>query len=542
MRELLATLTAVVALTLPAAAQVPPIQPPPFSVSLIPGGAITNAMLANSSLTIGTTSISLGATAPTLAGVTSYNKVAITAPATGSTLTLADGKTLTVNNSLTLAGTDGAVQTFQASDTIVGRATSDTLTNKTFDTAGTGNVLKINGTQVSAVTGSGAAVLATSPALTTPNLGVATATSINGLTTAALGVLGTAPVQASSGTTGNDVDITASNATAGSSSNTGVNGGNVNITAGLGTGNVSGVGAGGAVTITAGASSGYGQAAAGNATLAAGGGTFNGGFGGNVAVASGVGGLAGSGFAGGTSGTASLTSAAGGNSNAASTAAGASGNVTVGSGAGGTASGTTSNGGNSGSVTISTGAAGTGTSANGAVGNIIFAPGGTTGATLTPTLLALGSGTTNAFPGLKRNGTAVNFRLADNSADAPITASTGTFSGALTGYEATTTKTSNYNVAVADVAQHFDNTGASGEVDFTLPAYAAGLRYCFTVTAAQTLKVIAPASNKIAIGTTNSAAAGNITASATYSTACIYATAVSNQWVAESTTGSWTVN
>ena len=226
----------------------------------------------------------------------------------------------------------------------------------------------------------------------------------------------------------------------------------------------------------------------------------------------------------------------------ASTAAGASGNVTVGSGAGGTASGTTSNGGNSGSVTIATGSAGTGTGANGTVGNVIFAPGGTTGATLTPTLLALGSGTTNAFPGLKRNGTAVNFRLADNSADAPITASTGTFSGALTGYEATTTKTSNYNVAVADVAQHFDNTGASGEVDFTLPAYAAGLRYCFTVTAAQTLKVIAPASNKIAIGTTNSAAAGNITASATYSTACIYATAVSNQWVAESTTGSWTVN
>lgn len=59
-----------------------------------------------------------------------------------------------------------------SADTLVGRATTDTLTNKTFDTAGAGNIFKINGTQVSSVTGSGAAVLATSPVLTTPNIGV----------------------------------------------------------------------------------------------------------------------------------------------------------------------------------------------------------------------------------------------------------------------------------------------------------------------------------------------------------------------------------
>lgn len=74
-----------------------------------------------------------------------------------------------------------------SNDTLVGRATTDTLTNKTFDTGGTGNVFKINGTAVSATTGSGSAVLATSPTITspsllTPTLGVATATSINGLT------------------------------------------------------------------------------------------------------------------------------------------------------------------------------------------------------------------------------------------------------------------------------------------------------------------------------------------------------------------------
>lgn len=40
-------------------------------------------------------------------------------------------------------------------------------------------------------------------------------------------------------------------------------------------------------------------------------------------------------------------------------------------------------------------------------------------------------GITNSFPAIKRNGTALNFRLADDSADAPITASNGTFSGHL---------------------------------------------------------------------------------------------------------------
>jgi hypothetical protein len=48
---------------------------------------------------------------PTFTGtpsLPSVNKVAITAPATGSTLTIVDGKTLTASNTLTLAGTDGS--------------------------------------------------------------------------------------------------------------------------------------------------------------------------------------------------------------------------------------------------------------------------------------------------------------------------------------------------------------------------------------------------------------------------------------------------
>lgn len=88
------------------------------------------------------------ATSPTLttpvlgiASATSINKMAITAPATGSTLAVADGKTATINNSLTLAGTDATTITFQGSDTYVGRATTDTLTNKTIN--GTSNTLTV---------------------------------------------------------------------------------------------------------------------------------------------------------------------------------------------------------------------------------------------------------------------------------------------------------------------------------------------------------------------------------------------------------------
>lgn len=40
-------------------------------------------------------------------------------------------------------------------------------------------------------------------------------------------------------------------------------------------------------------------------------------------------------------------------------------------------------------------------------------------------------GTTSSFPAIKRNATALNFRLADDSADAPITAGAATFSGAV---------------------------------------------------------------------------------------------------------------
>jgi len=74
----------------------------------------------------GTTAVVLS-TSPTLvtpvlgvATATSVNKVALTAPATGSTLTIADGKTLTASNSLTLAGTDATTMTFPSTTSKIG--------------------------------------------------------------------------------------------------------------------------------------------------------------------------------------------------------------------------------------------------------------------------------------------------------------------------------------------------------------------------------------------------------------------------------------
>ena len=88
------------------------------------------------------------------------------------TIDTAGGNTIRINgNTLSAAAGTATLTLPNSTDTVVARATTDTLTNKTFDTGGAGNVFRINGTQISSVTGSGSVVLATSPVLTTPNVG-----------------------------------------------------------------------------------------------------------------------------------------------------------------------------------------------------------------------------------------------------------------------------------------------------------------------------------------------------------------------------------
>jgi hypothetical protein len=91
-----------------------------------------------------------------------------------TTVAAIGGKAVSLGANLTTTGAGAPTLAFPASSftytfqgssyTVLGRDTVDTLTNKTFDTAGAGNVFRINGTAISAVTGTGAAVLANIPA------------------------------------------------------------------------------------------------------------------------------------------------------------------------------------------------------------------------------------------------------------------------------------------------------------------------------------------------------------------------------------------
>jgi hypothetical protein len=62
-------------------------------------------------------------TTPSLGAATALtiNRITFTQPATGATLTIADGKTLTVNHSLTLTGTDGVTVTFPSTNATMAR-------------------------------------------------------------------------------------------------------------------------------------------------------------------------------------------------------------------------------------------------------------------------------------------------------------------------------------------------------------------------------------------------------------------------------------
>lgn len=96
---------------------------------------------------------------PTFAGLTINGSSIVfegaTADAYETTLSVTDP---TADRTITLPN---------ATDTLVGKATQDTFTNKTFDTAGTGNHFSVNGNEITSYVGSGAnVVLSSNPTIT----------------------------------------------------------------------------------------------------------------------------------------------------------------------------------------------------------------------------------------------------------------------------------------------------------------------------------------------------------------------------------------
>ncbi len=65
--------------------------------------------------------VTAAAASVTTLTATTLNKVTVTAPASSATLTIADGKTLTVSNTLTLAGTNSTVMTFPTTSATIAR-------------------------------------------------------------------------------------------------------------------------------------------------------------------------------------------------------------------------------------------------------------------------------------------------------------------------------------------------------------------------------------------------------------------------------------
>lgn len=136
------------------------------------GGTLAQFAITTSSQLAGVISNETGsgalvfATSPTLttpilgvAGATSVNKVAITAPLTSATLTIADGKTLTASNTLTFTGTDASSVGFGTGGTIA--YTADNLSVFAATTSS-----QLAGV-ISDETGSGVLVFGTSPSFTT---------------------------------------------------------------------------------------------------------------------------------------------------------------------------------------------------------------------------------------------------------------------------------------------------------------------------------------------------------------------------------------
>lgn len=122
----------------------------PTLVTPVLGVAAATSIAINGATAIssqtGTGGVAVMATSPTLvtpilgvATATSINKTAITAPASGSTIAIADGKTFTVNNTMTLTGTDATSYSLDN----IGLLPKNYLTGATLSTAGASATMTI---------------------------------------------------------------------------------------------------------------------------------------------------------------------------------------------------------------------------------------------------------------------------------------------------------------------------------------------------------------------------------------------------------------
>jgi hypothetical protein len=158
------------------------------TMTFVGGVGITSAVTSVGAAT--SVTFDIDSTVVTLTGTqTLTNKTLtsaqLTTPTIGSAGAIFTGSTSGTTTLVASAAAGSTTLTLPAAtDTLVGKATTDTLTNKTINLGS--NTLVATSAQLAAAvtdeTGSGSLVFATSPTLVTPTLGVATATSINGLT------------------------------------------------------------------------------------------------------------------------------------------------------------------------------------------------------------------------------------------------------------------------------------------------------------------------------------------------------------------------
>jgi hypothetical protein len=124
------------------------------------------------------------------ATVTSINKNAFTQPTTNCTWTLADGKTLTVSNTITLNGTDGATLTLgSGASSVSGTNTGDQLTFKTISVAGQSDVVADTASDTLTLVAGTGVTLTTDPATDTVTIG-----AVPGAGSGSMALLATATV------------------------------------------------------------------------------------------------------------------------------------------------------------------------------------------------------------------------------------------------------------------------------------------------------------------------------------------------------------